>query len=298
MVIVTDGLEIYYNSKQGVNGATWQNITPNKTGRNGVIGGTALQADGLYLDGIDDYIISPINETIIRDFTIDIVLKSATSNFENSIDLSLYVEGFGDGAGLFIGTVGIIGGYVYIKPNGTNYLLGSGVTGFSLRYTKSIGELEYVFPNGSKFTSISGTQLRVNNVNYKSKSFINAIRYYSRALSDAEIANNYSIGSEIGLSAPTPPIISSLTVNKLKISDETGMNQSIITIQFDKNFTQYVARLNGVDQNTGTLVHSGGALLANTNAQIIVDWNELSAEGQNRINIYGQNANGWTAYNS
>jgi hypothetical protein len=24
----------------------------------------------------------------------------------------------------------------------------------------------------------------------------------------------------------------------------------------------------------------------------------LSAEGQNRINIYGQNANGWTAYNS
>jgi hypothetical protein len=92
------------------------------------------------------------------------------------------------------------------------------------------------------------------------------------------------------------PTVTSLVANKTKISDEPNVNQSIITVQFDSDVTQYVARLNGSDYNTGTLVHTGGAVAANTNASIIIDWNELSTEGQNRINIYGQNANGWTAY--
>jgi hypothetical protein len=90
------------------------------------------------------------------------------------------------------------------------------------------------------------------------------------------------------------PIVSTITTNRTKISDEVGINQSIITVQFDTDVTQYVARLNGVDYNTGTLVHTGGAVAANTDAQVVVDWTELTTEGSNRINVYGQNANGWT----
>lgn len=92
------------------------------------------------------------------------------------------------------------------------------------------------------------------------------------------------------------PLVSSIVTNKSKISDETGMNQSVITFQFDKNVEQYVARLNGSNQDTGVLIDSGGAVLANTNIQITVDWNELASEGLNRINIYGKNASGWTPY--
>jgi len=90
------------------------------------------------------------------------------------------------------------------------------------------------------------------------------------------------------------PIVTALTTNRAKISDEPNVNQSVITVRFDTDVTQYVARLNGVDYATGTLVHTGGAVAANTDAQIIVDWNELTTEGSNRINVYGQNANGWT----
>jgi hypothetical protein len=104
------------------------------------------------------------------------------------------------------------------------------------------------------------------------------------------------VENDIGVSSP--PTSTIVSVDRSKISDEVGMNQSIITIKFDTDVTQYVARLNGVDNTTGILVHSGGAVNANTNAQVIIDWNELTTEGSNRINIYGQNAYGWTLYNT
>lgn len=95
------------------------------------------------------------------------------------------------------------------------------------------------------------------------------------------------------------PIVSILSVSNYTISDELGANQSIIIITFDKDVTQYVAMLNGVDHTTGTLIHSGGALTAGIQGQVIIDWNELTTEGQNRINIYGQGADGsWTKYES
>ena len=94
-----------------------------------------------------------------------------------------------------------------------------------------------------------------------------------------------------------PPTVLSVIASKLIISDELNMNQSIITVQFDKDVTQYVARLNGIDHNTGALVHDGGSVIFGENAEIVVDWNELSSEGENRINIYGKDANGlWTPY--
>lgn len=92
------------------------------------------------------------------------------------------------------------------------------------------------------------------------------------------------------------PNVSTMNVNRSKISDEPGINQSVITIQFDKSVTEYRAMLNGTDYNTGVMVHSGGAVLANTDTQIIIDWNESLVEGLNRINIYGKNDIGWTAH--
>lgn len=75
------------------------------------------------------------------------------------------------------------------------------------------------------------------------------------------------------------------------------MNQSTITVRFDSDVVEYVARLNGTDHLTGINVHQGGNAIANTNVQVIIDWNELSSEGANRINIYGKGLDGqWTPY--
>jgi hypothetical protein len=94
------------------------------------------------------------------------------------------------------------------------------------------------------------------------------------------------------------PKMTLVSVNREKISDELGMNQAIITVKFDQDIQSYKAMLNGVDHTTGILVHSGTSATANTDVDIVIDWNELTSEGENRINIYGQSLSGeWTAYN-
>lgn len=90
------------------------------------------------------------------------------------------------------------------------------------------------------------------------------------------------------------PMVKSIIIDRIRISDEPGVNRSIITVQFDQDVTEYVARLDGVDYSTGILVHQGGMVSANTDAQVIIDWDELTNEGMNKINIYGKSVNGWT----
>ena len=108
---------------------------------------------------------------------------------------------------------------------------------------------------------------------------------------------NMSLSSIVEDDSNSYPIVTKLEASKLKISDEAGMNQSIITVRFDKDVTEYVARLNGSDYSTGTLVHQGLGVLANTDATVIIDWNELTREGENRINIYGKGIDGsWTIH--
>ena len=112
---------------------------------------------------------------------------------------------------------------------------------------------------------------------------------------DAVFITDVVLSYNLPKTNPVPKVIK-LETNRPKISDEVGMNQSIITVRFDTDVKEYVARLNGSDATTGVLVHSGGAVKANTDAEIIVDWNELGSEGSNRINVYGLNDYGWTEY--
>jgi hypothetical protein len=201
-VIVTNGLVAYYNSKQGVSGTNWSNIAPVTVGQyDATINGAVVQSDGIYFDGVDDSSQFPINETNITDFTIDLVLKSSTSNFTGSIDFSLYVEGYGDGASYYIGRVGDISGSTYLDVNGLNGLLGLSTddVGFSIRYTTSNGTMDYIFPDGTVINGITDTQLKVNSILYNAKSFFNVVRYYNRALTLAEIQQNYAVGKEVGL---------------------------------------------------------------------------------------------------
>jgi hypothetical protein len=54
--IVTNGLKVYYNSKEGVDGNTWQNIAPDTEGDYDLtINGATHSQDGFIFDGIDDF---------------------------------------------------------------------------------------------------------------------------------------------------------------------------------------------------------------------------------------------------
>ena len=92
---------------------------------------------------------------------------------------------------------------------------------------------------------------------------------------------------------PNPAVVS---VSKTKISDETDANLVEIRFTFDTDVTQWTVNVMGVDQTTGAIADSGGAVSAGVEITALIDWTELYQEGQNRVNIYGQNINGWTPY--
>lgn len=52
------------------------------------------------------------------------------------------------------------------------------------------------------------------------------------------------------------PIGTVTNVSKSRISDESGMNQAVITVTFDQDIVEFKAMLNGADYLTGTVVDS------------------------------------------
>jgi len=327
MVIVKNGLVAYWNYKQGVINGNWNNIAPSTLGKhNMILGGATLRTQGVYFDGVDDtaetsdssYNISSeitiesicvVHNFVIATFIKGLLLLSAIANEMDGNEMyaltswidytaiipnlraGFYFSGVGDGIPLTA---------PYIIPLNTTLHVQC-----TLNTTTG---LVRVFVNGALIGSTS-TNIKPSTGNKLATGYLDGLgaemtlqstRVYNRILSDSELAQNYQNGSEIGLSdtpVSNPPTVTLIQINKQKISDETDNNQSIITVQFDKNVTEYVARLNGTDYSTGILVHQGGEIPANTNAQVIIDWNELTTEGQSRINVYGKSVEGlWTPY--
>lgn len=321
-LIVQNGLIGYWNTKQGVNGSVWENIAPSTVGKyNGAITGAISQANGMYFDGVDDFVKIPALQagdgsnkyeveiyfqapfTVSSGSNMPLIGKSSL-NYTGFV-FSILALGAGDDGLSIAGQNSMIN---YTIPKNTTVKLAMSVDittqTFSI-YFNDVSLVANQVMEGAKMLGFTGGDYRIGSEEAENlspsffKGHIKSVKIYNRHLTDAERTQNSSFGVEVGLSAPpdeSPPVVSSIRTNKQKISDELGMNQSVITVQFDKDVTQYVARLNGVDHTTGELVHTGGAVLANSDAQVIIDWNELSSEGQNRINIYGQNATGWTLY--
>lgn len=112
--------------------------------------------------------------------------------------------------------------------------------------------------------------------------------------------NNESQGSSIQVTTSESVLPAEVTVvstSRVKISDEIGMDRASIVFKFNVDIKAWEVRVNGSGQGTGVLADSGGSAIANAEITAEVDWTELQQEGQNRINIYGQNINGeWTPY--
>lgn len=310
MPIITDGLLNYFNFNQGVTETVWENIAPSTIGSyNGTITGGVLQSNGVYFSGTASKTVkfpyAPALDEKNISFTLNFGFIPLETNLSHFLMGASYASIAVNRIGLELFRVSNNAIVNHIMNFGQNLVIG---TEYDLCITYDVNTLSLKgYLNGVLFSTITTVEamyigywntnnfFTMGNNNYIVT--IQHVKYYIKALSQEEVTTNYLNGTNIGLGSSNAfPIVSIINTSKTTISGEAEMNQSIITIQFSTDVTQYVARVNGVDQNTGMLIHSGGAVSANTDAQIIVDWNELLSEGLNRINIYGQNADGWTPY--
>lgn len=94
-----------------------------------------------------------------------------------------------------------------------------------------------------------------------------------------------------------PPCITLLSVDKYRISAQSGKNRCTIIFKVNEDILEWELRANGSGPGQGTLVESGGSLSAGTTVEAYIDYNELPYEAEWRINIYAKDlAGNWTPY--
>lgn len=118
------------------------------------------------------------------------------------------------------------------------------------------------------------------------------------------------------------PIVTSITLEKPTLSDETNFQNGNILFTFDQDVIAYSVKCLGTSYNTGQNVEEGNKYVSTqainytvAEASLIsvkdfsvfptpniitaeISYTELYQEGANRINIYGQSVDKiWSSYN-
>lgn len=194
------------------------------------------------------------------------------------------------------------------NPTTGNYFYAEyGGAGFDIYYVEA--GVNFLYIDSVSQTVSAGDTIKVELIGQTINLYRNSTKIKTTSSALNQSSTYHGIGTgwggsvlddfQVSTGGSSYPICSIVSTSKPKISDEVGKNQTIITFKFDKDVVQWIAKLNGSDNATGTTVDSGTTLSANTNATATIDWNEGLSEGQNRINIYGKLADGtWTQYNS
>jgi hypothetical protein len=217
--ILTSGLVGYWNYKQDLSGTTWNNIAPTTAGNYSgtLMGGASIQAGGVYLDGIDGNIRFPnlVNfSSADQAFTVEISLNLA--RLPSSAMESSYILGSDDSHTITVDSTGFLRSYF---DQSLSYAAGI-VTGTTFHIAivyDTNGYSQKIFFNGvqvANTSSTSVTEFATANYFYLgadlsmfypywTKGTYKFLRIYNRALSGAEINQNYQFGEEIGLPLPT-----------------------------------------------------------------------------------------------
>jgi len=315
MPIVTDGLVGYWNSKHGVSGDVWENISPNTVGLYNAtaIGSPIVSQNGMYFDGIDDKFIIPIPSELRQVSSVTMEFRIKLENYESPIDIFSYsdvyfIYPYYDGANLFIELEtdqrlirydGFIGNNTEVYVT-VVYETGSRI-GRAMIYINGVqatNTTSYGIGTGLNFFRGNSSMIMGSWTTDHPKGIIDNLRLYNRVLTPQEVLQNYSVRADIGLPMITEPPKATITsVSRDKISDETGVDKSTIKFTFDQDIIQWTVNVMGSSHDTGIIADYGGAVSAGVEITAEVDWTELYQEGQNRVNIYGQNSNGqWTLY--
>lgn len=210
--IVTTNLQLYLNSKQGVSGTTWQDLSSN--GRNATINGNvAVGANGMnFPGGASDNVKLQIPPDLYANqahsFTFE--FYTIANNFNNSALFD------GDAGNYFLGT-----NYQAARPylvsgssggaNGNGSLATGTGTFITIVYDTSAHSIDF-YVNGSLAThnDVTGNTYNFcqdstdllggpNGSTYNG--VLDCVRLYDRALSASEISQNYSVGTAVGLSS-------------------------------------------------------------------------------------------------
>jgi hypothetical protein len=220
MGIVTSGLVGYWHAQQGVNGSTWNNIAPNTTGLyNGTItGGATTQSGGMYFDGVDDVTTITNFDAIntLTDFSFQ-VLMSFISTGNNITPYSWFVDAnnrygfiidpsskpnYGYNTG---GTFNSMTGTSALTP-GQQYLLTvvHNASGRSFYVDNTLIKQDTVTMVGKTYKLGIGAYFADTGpaINYFKGYVINA-KVYNKALTSAEISQNYTNGTAVGLTSGT-----------------------------------------------------------------------------------------------
>jgi len=318
MAIVTDKLTHYWHYQSKCSALGWENISPsspsgvpigtmnNVTFTNGVptFNGTSSTVD------ITGFTLT--NQS--SEFTIDCIVQRSVGE---AGQLTHITKWYGTTERVTMSTTGAF--QAGRESVGMYYERGGGATLNSPEMTLGTNILHIVFTftastkkmyvNGQLVATDVRTTLPFTRTNYNLyigcnyyngkntffKGNIYAVRGYTKALTDAEILQNYNNGLDIGMGS-SAPIASVVSATKSKISRISGQDKTYITFKFDKDVQAYKVMVGGSDYQTGFLADSGGAKSANTEIVAEIDYSELSIEGSNRVTIYGQGTDGtWSA---
>ncbi|QOV08262.1 concanavalin A-like lectin/glucanase superfamily protein [Bacillus phage Kirov] len=314
MAVVTDKLTHYYHYQSKCSALGWENISPSSP--SGVPIGTMNNIT--FTNGIPTF--NGTNSTVditgftlasqSSEFTIDCVIQRGAGLPDQ---LTHITKWYGTTERLTMSTTGAFqagretvnlyyergGGSAMSSPEMT---LGTNILHVVFVFTVSTKKM---YVNGQLVATDVRTTLPFNRTNYNLyigcnyynakntffKGNIYSVRGYTKALTDAEILQNYNNGLNIGMGS-SAPIASVVSATKPKISRISGQDKTYITFKFDKDVQAYRVMVGGSDYQTGLLADSGGAKTANTNIVAEIDYSELSIEGSNRVTIYGQGTDG------
>ncbi|UGO51244.1 concanavalin A-like lectin/glucanase [Bacillus phage vB_BanS_Skywalker] len=311
MTVVTDGLKYYWNYQSKCSASGWENIAPSGAVLTGVMNNITFTNSVPTFNGTNSTVDftgftlgSPTSA-----FTLDCIIQRTSGIADQLTHLTKW---YGTTERLFMHTTGAfqagresVGMYYERGGGGTltspEMTLGTNILHIVFTFTSSTKKM---YVNGQlvathtattlPFTRTYNVYLGCNYYNAKNTFFngkIYALRGYTKALSDAEILQNYNNGINIGLgsSAPIATVVSS---TRTKISRQTGAEKTLVTFKFDKDVQAYKVMVGGSDYQTGLLADSGGAKTANTDIVAEIDHTELGTEGLHRITIYGQGTDG------
>lgn len=203
--IITNGLVAYWNSKQGINGSTWNNIAPVTLGQyNGTVNGATLQIDGFYFDGTNDTINISGTLPYSGTTTIDCWLKVPSVNYQGNVfgsDNYTYWLGFQTPGGQpYYDTVGFTPTYNMPANTLTHIVITNDVSSVVSLYINgafisSSVAVPFPYYDSGIFTIGNATG---NTTSYFNGT-ISSLKIYNKILTPSEIAQNYSVGKEVGL---------------------------------------------------------------------------------------------------
>jgi lysophospholipase L1-like esterase len=205
-MIVTDGLVGYWNSKAGVNGATWENIAPSTKGKyNGTITNAIVNEDGMYFDG-SSYVDFPTPEEVDRygDTTVELRMKIENGSVSPDVlTTNGYVLLWGTETKLEVDKMFSLGTEFPIDTSQEIYfsisydtvnLKGNIYINNALTHTVDLAS------NGEFSYGFADFRLGSSNAQYQPVGVIDNLRIYNRVLSEEERTQNYETKTDVGVS--------------------------------------------------------------------------------------------------